>query len=253
MSHSRALKSLASAPNAFTLDFDPRWLEPLRQSFYQDLSAYLNAPEQASLFQGGRLLRQPIAKRESPYYLFSYEDYPLLWLSANTALTLSLFLGLYEQLNLAQLFAEKTLPSRSLRMYGGFFVVGKQAPKPLWHYDYHLGAAAFTLIVPLFELSAQHGHLLYEDSSGQIQTYHYRPHQALIFGTGFLHSTQPYGPSDRLRVLLSLTFGSDQWQDWPLIKKNIQKQSRYYLLPCGHVAGGCLCEWKYQLQKIWQR
>ncbi|MGE3727544.1 MAG: hypothetical protein AB7I41_18435, partial [Candidatus Sericytochromatia bacterium] len=251
--HSRALKSLAFAPKAFTLDFDPRWLDPLRQSFYLDLSAYLNAPEQRAIFEGGRVIRQPIAKRESAYYLFSYEDYPLLWLSANSSQTLSLFLVLFEQLNLAALFADKTVPPRSLCMYGGFFVVGKQAPQPLWHYDYHLGAAAFTLIVPLFELTPQMGHLLYEDSSGQIQTYHYRPHQALIFGTGFLHSTQPYGPSDTLRVLLSLTFGSDQWSDWPLIKKNIQKQSRYYLLPCGHLAGRCLCELKYQLQKVLRR
>ncbi|MGE3728906.1 MAG: hypothetical protein AB7I41_25385, partial [Candidatus Sericytochromatia bacterium] len=49
LSHSRALTSLAFAPKAFTLDFDPRWLDPLRQSFYLDLSAYLNAPEQRAI------------------------------------------------------------------------------------------------------------------------------------------------------------------------------------------------------------
>lgn len=244
---------LDSATNAFVLDFDPHWLEPLRQGFYQDLGAYLNAPQQAKLFQGGRTLRQPLRQRESPYYLFSYEDYPLLWLSANTAQTLSLFHDLFEKLTLARLFANQLQPPRRLQMYGGFFVVGKQAPQPLWHYDYHLGAAAFTLIVPLFELNPEHGHLLYEDLAGQIQTYRYRLDQALIFGTGFLHSTEPYSPTETLRVLVSLTFGSDQWADWPLIKKNIQKQARYFYLPCGHLAGHCLCELKHQLQKrLWR-
>lgn len=255
MPNSNALKPLTSAANAYVLNLDPRCLEPLRQSFYQELGAYLNAPEQAKLFEGGRVLHRPIRQGESPYYLFSYEDYPLLWLSANSASSLSLFHALFEQLSLPALFAEKLNPEKtsSVRMYGGFFVVGNRAPKPLWHYDYHLGAAAYTLIVPLLALSPQHGHLLYEDLQGEIQTYAYRPHQALIFGTGFLHSTQPYAPADTLRVLVSLTFGSAQWSDWALIKKNIQKQSRYYHLPCGHVAGACLCEWKYRLQTLWRR
>jgi diadenosine tetraphosphatase ApaH/serine/threonine PP2A family protein phosphatase len=235
------------------LDFDKDWLEPLRAAYYTDLLSFLNAPQNQYLLAGNKRYKQAVGKSPSLYYLFSYEDYPLLWLSSNRPQSHALFQQFFDQLSLAEVFKEQIPHSEQIRMYCGFFVVGNQAPKPLWHYDYHIGAPAFTLITPLFELEPDQGHLLYEEAGGQEQTYHYQLSQALIFGAGFLHSTACYGPSKTLRILVSLTFGSDQWQHWPLIKKNIHKQSRYYCLPCGHMTGTCKCQMKHAYQEAIKR
>lgn len=233
------MHKIAPDLNAYTLNFAEDLLNEIRASYYRDLSGFLLNPANGYLFEGGRTHRQAITGQA--YYLYSYENYPLLWVSNNSERTYQLFQRLFEDLELQQKFHDLIDYRQGMVMYCGFFVLGNRAPEPLWHYDYLPGANAYTLITPLFEPSPGHGHLLYKNAQDEEQRYQYELNQALIFGPGFLHSTEPYPISPKYRVLASLTFGSDKADYWPITKKAITAQSKYYCLPCGHKAGTCTC------------
>lgn len=225
--------------NAYTLDFRPELLSAVQASYRQQLEGFLQAGRHQYLLQGGKTFRRGVPG--GAYYLFSYDTYPLLWFSSNRPQSFGLYQDLFKALRLAELFQELIDYQQQIRLYCGFLVIGNQAPKELWHYDYLEGAQAYTLITPLFELEPAHGGLLYELDAEQTARYSYRSSQAIILGDRFLHSTEPYQPSPKLRVLLSLTFGSDKLTYWPKVRQAIQSQSRYYIKPCGHSGPYCLC------------
>ncbi|PIQ25277.1 hypothetical protein COW36_19920 [bacterium (Candidatus Blackallbacteria) CG17_big_fil_post_rev_8_21_14_2_50_48_46] len=237
-----AIKLLYPGLNAYTLAFQSDWLEEIRASFAAEISPFLEAQEQAELFVGGRYLHQPLKTEPCDYALISYDTWPLYWFPNHSPASWQIFHRFFEKLKLSQALKGHLHFKRRLVMYAGFFVIGNRALEEMWHFDYRPGAQAMTLIAPLFELSPEHGHVLYQTPTQASSRYTYRPNQALIFGAGFYHSTEPYPPSSNFRVLFSLTFGSDDWQDWPLIKENIAEQSVLYGLPCGHLSGRCDCE-----------
>ncbi len=228
--------------NAYRLCFDSALLGEIRLSYRQQIAPYFKARPQDLM--GGKVLR----RRLDAYDLFSYDDYPLLWLSANQASSFEIYHRLYENLELSRHFKPLLDIKQDLQLYCGFLVIGNQSAQTLWHQDYRPEAPAYTLLTPLFDLDPGHGHLLYRDGERE-RVYPYQLGEACFLGGGVAHSTQPYAASAHLRVLVSLTFGSDRLSAWPLIKQNIQNQSRYYYLPCGHLRGRCWC-----LQKTsWQR
>lgn len=245
------LNQLATDLNAFELRFDPALLKPIQQAYQQQISLFFEKPENQKFLKGGHLWRQAIKTSASKgdYYLFSYQDYPLLWVSCNSAASLMLYQNFFEALPLAQSIQPYVDFEKQIQLYAGFWVIGNQAPHYFWHHDYQPQANAYTLITPLFDLAPEHGHLAYEDAQGQRQHYLYQIGKALIFGEGFLHSTEPYAPTQTLRVLLSLTFGTDKWQHWPILKQTIQAQSHYYLQPCGHPVKSCLCQLRFLLKR----
>lgn len=126
-------------------------------------------------------------------------------------------------------------------MYCGFFVVGNRLHKENWHVDYLEGSNAYTLITPLFDLAASHGHLLYKDARGDIQKHHYQLNEAIVLGERFNHSTECYEKSDTIRVLVSFTIGTDKPEYWDILKRTIGTQSNFICLPCGHLKGTCKC------------
>ena len=65
--------------------------------------------------------------------------------------------------------------------------------------------------------------------------------EAIVFGDGFEHATEPYPESESLRVMLSFTFGTDKVEHWNILKETIDCQSNYMILPCGHEKGTCQC------------
>jgi hypothetical protein len=71
--------------------------------------------------------------------------------------------------------------------------------------------------------------------------YRYKVGEAIIAGDRVPHSTEPYATSRRLRVLVSLTFGTDKLEYWPILEKTVGAQSRFLVLPCGHERGACRC------------
>lgn len=224
---------------AFTLSFDPVLLRELQNAYLQEIAPFFKAIEQVELLKGGKY--QSFHLPGGAYTVCSYDTDPLFWVANAQAETYRRFLTFFERLGLAEVLIDKIPHKKGLVMYCGFFVVGNQAPDPNWHYDYRPGAPAYTLITPLFELSPEHGQLLYELPDRQRQLYRYQFNEAIVFGEGFLHSTEPYEHSSNLRVLLSLTCGTDLIEYWPILKQNIEEQSDFYALPCGHFKGSCRC------------
>lgn len=184
----------------------------------------------------------------------SYDTYPLLWVTNHSFKSYRHFHTFFKALQLDSVLRRHVSFRKQLIMYSGFFVVGHHAKEKMWHYDYRHGAQGMTLITPLFDWHPPHGHLLYQRPDGSEGVYTYTKNQAIVLGEGVLHSTQPYAASDTLRVLVSLTLGSDQWKHWELLKANIAEQSHFYIQPCGHAVDHCDCfkRWQHRWQ-LWRR
>lgn len=226
--------------NAFTFQFDPSLLDEIRTSYDQELLASLTHPRYQPLFEGGVVRYQSFGNQDR-YHLASYGSHPLLWISSSQEESYQLFRHFFDKLEIENDVRELLDYEQKIIVYCGFLVVSNRAPSSSWHVDYFPGANAFTLITPLFELDPEHGRLLYLDQQHSVQAYSYRLGEAIIFGDHFVHSTEIYHPTQQIRVLVSMTFGTDKLKYWGILNKTIGNQSKYFKLPCGHVAGTCDC------------
>jgi hypothetical protein len=231
---------LHSGLNAYTVRFDPRLLDDIRTLYYLHIAPFLSLPENQPVLAGGKVHRRPIGK---DYYLFSYNTLPLLWVSAHNEHVFALHRRFFDALGIQDAVKKRVDYEREIVMYAGFFIIGNRWPRPFWHTDFREQSQAYTLMTPLVELAPGHGQLLYEYEQTE-HIYTYQVGEAIVFGDGVLHTTQPYAPHQTLRVMLSMTFGTDKWQYWPHLKHAVQAQSKYYVLPCGHVSGSCWCRFK---------
>ena len=227
--------------NAYTVSFDPSLLNALRTMFDNALRERLEREGYAYLFTGMEQIDIQLKLEELQFHVTSYGTAPLLWISNNNEYTYKLFKSFMNDLDIADDIKELVDFDNHIEMYCGFFVVGKKMDRETWHKDYMDGANGYTLITPLFELEKSHGHLMYKDALSANKTYEYKMNEAIIFGDGFEHATQPYAESDTLRVMLSFTFGTDKAEYWNILKQTIEYQSNYMVLPCGHVKGSCDC------------
>ena len=227
------LRQLAPSLNAFAFTFADDLLSDIRHSFETDVLPYLTAAENQRLLFGGQAIRQPIITPGQNYFNVSYGAYPLLWISGNNLQTHALYQRFYTQLGIDNEVKQLLDYDREIVVYCGFFVVGNRAPVPNWHFDYEPGANAYTLITPLYEPEPGHGNLLYMLADGRAEKHTYKLNEAVIFGDHFKHSTQPYPPANTLRVMLSLTFGTDKMSHWETLKKTIAGQSEHLLMPNG--------------------
>ncbi len=233
--------------DATTFAFDGALLDEIRDAYRRELSTVLENPQNQYLFKGGRSHRARIGPTGS-YFVQSYESYPLLWVSNNDAETHAMFRRFFDRLAMEGEIRKRIDCRERVVMYCGFLVVGDRAPAAQWHNDYAPGAPAYTLITPLFDLEPEHGHLLYEVGE-ETRRYEYRLNEAIFFGEKTAHSTEPYAPSSKKRVLLSLTFGTDKLEYWPQLRESLESQAPYFILPCGHVYGDCGC----LRSSLWER
>ena len=234
-----ALKLLHPELDAYPLRFDDALLDEIRDSYHRELATLLERPRNQYLFQGGQSHRARIGK-SGPYFALSFENYPLLWFSNNDAETYAIFRRFFDALSIENEIRKLVDCQQRIIMYCGFLVIGDRAPAAQWHCDYAPNANAFTLITPLFELDPGHGHLLYR-LGDQTQRYQYTLNEAILFGEKTAHTTEPYAPSAKKRILVSLTFGSDKLEYWPHLQESLDSQAQYFMLPCGHVYGSCNC------------
>ena len=225
--------------NAFQFDFDPSLLDGL-SSIYQDVVA----PnfDLAKLRAGGS--HGKVQANCLRFHITPFGSL-LAWVSADDLATHRAFKRVFDSLGLAD--AVKPLVDRRERivMYQGFFVVSDGVADTTWHVDYHAGSHAYTLLTPLFELDAGVGHLLHADGQ-QIKRHEYRYGAGVVVGEGFMHSTEPHPPGPRPRVLVSMTFGTDRMEHWPVLQKTVGGQSPFVILPCGHQRGTCICTWQFR-------
>ncbi len=227
--------------NAYRLVFDDSLLDEIRDSYYRELDPILSNPANGRLFQGGRVVHQPLGADNSEYYAVSFLDYPLLWLSCNTNRSHGIYQRFLDALNIDGEIRQLVDHDSKIILYSGALTVGEYSPAPSWHVDYKPGANAYSLLTPLFELDPGHGDLLYRMGDGQTGTYCYTQGEGIMFGDGFYHCTEPYEKTGHLRVLVTIQFGTDKMQYWDVLRQTVESQSDYLILPCGHQLGHCSC------------
>ena len=235
------LQQLEPELNAYKVSFDPSLLNSLRTMFDDVLRERLQREGYAYLFQGMEQINIQMKMEELQFHVTSYDTAPLLWISSNNAHTYQRFKSFMTELDVMDDIKQLVDFEDHIEVYCCFFVVGKKMDRQTWHKDFSDGANGYTLITPLFELDTGHGNLIYKDASSVVKTYHYQMNEAIIFGDGFEHATEPYTESDNLRVMLSFTFGTDKKEYWNTLKETIGYQSNYMILPCGHEKGTCDC------------
>lgn len=236
-----SLNKLNNGLNAYTLTFEDHILDEIREAFNQNIQDFINIPQNKKYFAGGKTFFKPIGD----YRLFSYGKYPLLWICNNNQKTYEIFKRFFDNLKIQDEIMELVDFDENIIMYSGFFVVSNHSDTSLWHYDYYPNSNAYTLITPLFKPEKTHGGLQYESLNNQVKIYKYKMQEAIIFGEGFMHSTEPYDYSDKFRIMVSITFGTDKVKYWKFIKKTAVVthlgRSHYCKLPCGHIRGTCNC------------
>ena len=237
----KKLQQIKPGLNAYTVNFDPSLLDTLRTMFETHLRERLGREGYAYLFAGMEQINIQMKLDELQFHITSYGTAPLLWISNNNAHTYDIFRRFMDELDIMDDIKTLVDFENKIEVYCGFFVVGKKMDRETWHNDFQDGANAYTLITPLFELDSAHGNLMYKDESSAVHTYQYKMNEAVVFGDGFEHATQPYAETETLRVMLSFTFGTDKIAYWPTLRQTIGEQSNYMILPCGHEKGSCSC------------
>lgn len=246
----KKLIQLGTGLNAFKLNFEDELLNEIRESYFKDIKNFFSDKKNQYILEGGTVIDEEIAQSSKNYYLTSYGTNPLLWLSCNNRTTYNIYKRFFDALEIDQEVKELVDHNKNIVMYCGFLVIGDRAPNSLWHVDYKPNANAYTLITPLFELDNDHNHLLYKTTEKITSSYKYSLNEAIIFGDHFLHTTEPYEKSKRIRILLSITFGTDKMRHWPVLSQTIGSQSKFMILPCGHRLGTCKCMNQTELRKI---
>ena len=82
--------------------------------------------------------------------------------------------------------------------------------------------------------NASTGHLLYKDVFDKEVVYRYRKGKAILFGSDFLHSTEPF-KSEQKFIFLCFTFGTNDLSKWDEIKKTVAHQGIAYRHPSGEI------------------
>ncbi len=236
-----SLHRIGANLNCFTYRFDEALLDGFREIYTDQISPYLDRPEQRALYGGGYTKSGDFNAHGQSYYYTSYGTNPLLWVSSNSWQTYQQFERVFALFDFHDEIKERLDCDAMVRLYCGFFVVGDRADDETFHVDYRPGGNAYTFLTPLFPIDPTHGNLLYKDEKGTTQTYRYKTGEAVIFGDQFEHGTQPYRQSDKTRVLFSLQLGTDKIEYWDILKQTIASQSRFLVLPCGHQRGHCQC------------
>ncbi len=232
MSH---LNHLAPGVNAYTLAFEDGLLEELRDSYHALVSQRIKM----AWLQGGESRSGRIDHQDWSFFFTSFGTHPLIWVSSNNPYTYGIFQRFFESLHIVEEVKQLVDYDTRIVVYCGFFVMGNHASEEAWHVDYQTGSNGFTLLTPLFEPDASHGNLLYYDQNSEVSTYEYRAQEAILFGDNFYHSTEKYARTSNVRVLVSLTVGTDKLKYWPKLEKAVGRQSEFLILPCGDQRGTC--------------
>ena len=218
--------------NAFEFEFDPSLLDRLAWMYDSVVAPKLDLhalrANGALMLQGNDLLFQVV-----PYH-------SLAWVSAADLATHREFQDVFDHLGLAEAVKPLVDWHERIVMYNGFFVVSNGVAEANWHVDYRDGAHAYTLLTPLYDLEPEHGQLLFLRDEQAIWRYCYRRGKGAVVGERFWHATEPH-PAGKPRVLLSMTFGTDRMEHWPVLEHSVGEQGPFVVMPCGHQRGTCTC------------
>jgi hypothetical protein len=237
----KKLTRIGDGSNAFKFSFAGELLTEIRESYSRELHPVLSNPQNRHLFEGGRVVRQPFGAASGNYFIWSFLDYPLLWISGNNPETYAIFRRFFDSLDIDDDIKELVDYDEKIVVYCGSLVIGDHSSEHSFHVDYQPGANAYSLLTPLFDLDPGHGDLLYREGDDTIKAYTYEVGEGLLLGDTFYHCTEPYRSTGHLRVLITITLGTDKMEHWDVLKQTIATQSDFLIQPCGHRIGSCNC------------
>jgi len=192
----------------------------------------------------------------------------ICWVSCDDAQTLDRFEAIFRRLQLPEAFGPVIQQSDQIRMYSAFYVVRSKCSRLKLHCDYvrEAGINALTLITPLDGYDPSQFQLTYARTGrpsdvsdldclppeSSFDRYVYRPGRAIIFGSGFWHSTELGEALDDPNVYLCFTFGTDKLSEWKAIAETIGTyQSRIIRLPNGDLGLTQLGEYLEREEPDW--
>ena len=154
------------------------------------------------------------------------------WISAAEPRTLhEFFAPLFARLRLPEVFGSVG----EMVLFSGYFVARQETRRSHFHEDFgDTGCRAFTLMTPLYDMSALPDcHLLCEREES-LHQYRYELGRAVVFGDRFVHATQT-GKAPQPLAFLCFTFGDrrmtpGQWENAEFYIKN---QAPFYFDPNG--------------------
>ena len=139
----------------------------------------------------------------------------LAWISVDDMQTWQDFREIFEESDVSKVVASKVSPLHErVQLYSSFYVVRSRCSDANWHADWPpgVGTSAWTLLAPIEEYQTGDFQLLYRNSAGKVEQYRYREGEAILFGSHFMHSTEPgcsVDGAEAPHVFLCFTFGSD--------------------------------------------
>lgn len=246
------------AHNVFEVDLDSAVVDEAARIFYGSggpaAGAFSRGP-----FASTTAMREPYDDIHTPEGGFFAQRVTwrsnIAWVSVDDRRSFEAFEALFRQARLPERFAAVVPHSGALRLYSAFYVVRSWCEAHNWHQDYKpsVGTHALTLITPLhdfdetdsFQLSylpqplgAPSGDATRSGdevvTGDEVRRYAYRKGRAIVFGSGFEHSTEPgKGRDGQPHVYLCFTFGTDRQEQWPEISRTISTQSRIVQHPDG--------------------
>jgi len=139
----------------------------------------------------------------------------LAWISVDDLATWQTFRTIFEATGVAEAVTPLVSPlHRRVQLYSSFYVVRSHCTDANWHADWPAGTgtSAWTLLAPLERYETSDFHLLYKDCKGAVHQYQYEEGEAILFGSHFMHSTEPGRARQGAaapHAFLCFTFGSD--------------------------------------------
>ena len=161
----------------------------------------------------------------------------LSWVSAASKESFQLFDSLFKTLQIENKARNITGLKYPIIMYSGFFIIRSYANAQVFHQDYtkKCGTNAFTLMTPIqIDESSDSGHLLYKNVFQQDCKYRYSKGKAIIFGSNFIHSAEPF-ESEKKYIFLCFTFGTTDLKAWEETKISAATQGIAYRHPNGKI------------------
>jgi len=245
------LNRLADGINAYTFKFDPKLLQELRSICSEHIVPHIDALEPHAEGDYGE---DVFGERNKTFYYTNSFMSSLYWVSCYNKETYSHFKKILDGFGISEVVKSLIDYDQDIRLYCGFVMISDHSKKEAWHVDYFKGANAYTLITPIFDMHPSHGGLVYLDQEGNRGRYDYQLGEAVIFGEGFEHTTEPFEYSGHHRVLLSLTIGTDKLKYWSVLSQTVgEYQSKFLILPCGHQLGHCDCLEKLEKPELEHR
>ena len=234
------------AHNIWEIDVDPELIDEAASIFY-------TGSPFASMQQEGEPISSHPTRSGNFFALRVSWQSDIAWISADDEASFSALGSIFERLRLAERFAPFVPHSRKLRMYSAFFVSRSWCETHNWHTDYSkaVGTRALTLITPLRDYDESDSFQLSYHADGRgddVRRYTYQKGRAVVFGSQFVHSTEPGAGADgEVHAYLCFTFGTDEQEAWPHIAETLDKQSRLIVHPDGELQ---LSEFGRELRKL---